>query len=368
MNESILLELKKIRECALKLEDEIWEDGDGKKGANKLICEIIFQATEAIKKFEDSSGKEKGQKAVKDFAFELALRLFNDPFNKTDVTDLSATKKRIEKIIKTIKFTVVRDNTPMSLSQSVPPYKERVKYFLEEMADHKWYSRENLYDNKLPSPPDIWTNDPHLALSWDGKNDAEKFRNAGFNFPNYKITEHLFPPYKEEEKFYCKEYDKNSYTCEEQCKACYKADNMPEIPNLELEDIIDNVFEKISKTNLFENDLIYNIGNKSDAYFIAKRIFKEGYKAASPHQYKEEEHKCKFCGSYIHKSKTFCDDECKHAWEERNIEAFNKWQKLNEFISKEEVDGEKIDKEIAELKDRIAKLVNKSKLGFGLDG
>ncbi len=84
--------------------------------------------------------------------------------------------------------------------------------------------------------------------------------------------------------------------------------------------------------------------------------------------YKGEEHKCKFCGSYIHKSKKFCDDECKHAWEERNIEAFNKWQKLNEFISKEEVDGEKIDKEIAELKDRIAKLVNKSKLGFGLDG
>ncbi len=40
-----------------------------------------------------------------------------------------------------------------------------------------------------------------------------------------------------------------------------------------------NIFDKVSKSNLFENDLIYNIGNKPDAYFIAKRIFIEGYKS-----------------------------------------------------------------------------------------
>ncbi len=59
MNESILLELQKIRDHALKLEDEIWSIGDTEREtANKRIQEIIFQATEAIKKWEDSSGKE----------------------------------------------------------------------------------------------------------------------------------------------------------------------------------------------------------------------------------------------------------------------------------------------------------------------
>jgi rRNA maturation protein Nop10 len=61
-----------------------------------------------------------------------------------------------------------------------------------------------------------------------------------------------------------------------------------------------------------------------------QEIIKKCFQSVPP--YKEEEHKCKFCGSYIHKSKIFCDDECKHAWEERNVEAFKKWQKLNEAI------------------------------------
>jgi hypothetical protein len=52
---------------------------------------------------------------VKEFSIELAIRL-QDPFNNVDFTDTQKLAKRIYKIISTIRFGVIRDETPLMLN------------------------------------------------------------------------------------------------------------------------------------------------------------------------------------------------------------------------------------------------------------
>lgn len=107
----------------------------------------------------------------------------------------------------------------------------------------------------------------------------------------------------------------NSVPCHRPAKVIATNDPSLGLPLLpEIEEDINNIFEKASKSNLFENDLIYNIGNKPEAYYIAKRIFIEGYKAASAKKYTEEDLRKAFLEGWNHEDGG--EKLLTHTWQE----------------------------------------------------
>ncbi len=67
-----------------------------------------------------------------------------------------------------------------------------------------------------------------------------------------------------------------------------------------LKEAINKEFEKVAQTNLFENDLLYNLiskdGNPVTAYNISKRIYFEGAKSNAAVAYHNEWKYCPECG------------------------------------------------------------------------
>lgn len=74
--------------------------------------------------------------------------------------------------------------------------KEMTKYLIEDLKEQhgKWLCVGEMFDSSKPTESERsrWTNDPHMAIQFDTREEAEEHNKKYWNMEGIEVTEHIF--------------------------------------------------------------------------------------------------------------------------------------------------------------------------------